>query len=81
MKAVDPPFIPEVFKENEAAPSNIDEDRPETYKGIYAMHKYWSKKPHDLIAKYIERFSTERDIVLDAFCFDLHFHQNKPGRA
>jgi DNA modification methylase len=43
-------------------------ETPETYKGIYAMHKYWSKKPHNLIAGYIERFSAPGDIVLDSFC-------------
>ncbi|MEA3340245.1 MAG: DNA methyltransferase, partial [Chloroflexota bacterium] len=41
---------------------------PKTYKGIYAMHKYWSKKPYNLIADYIERFSSPGDIVLDSFC-------------
>lgn len=41
---------------------------PDTYKGIYAMHKYWSKKPHNLIANYIERFSQPSDFVIDSFC-------------
>jgi adenine-specific DNA methylase len=41
---------------------------PETYKGLYAMHKYWSKKPHNLVANYIERFSAPNDIVIDSFC-------------
>ena len=41
---------------------------PDTYKGIYAMHKYWSKKPHNLIANYIERFSQPGDFVIDSFC-------------
>ncbi|MCZ7553155.1 MAG: DNA methyltransferase [Anaerolineales bacterium] len=43
-------------------------DLPETYTGLYAMHKYWSKKPADLVAKYIERYSQPGDIVLDSFC-------------
>ena len=25
-----------------------------TYKGIYAMHKYWGKKPFNEISKFIE---------------------------
>jgi len=49
------------------ASSNGDE-RPETYKGMYAMHKYWSKKPHNLVARYIERYSQPGEIILDAFC-------------
>ncbi len=32
------------------------------------MHKYWSKKPYNLIASYIKRFSSPGDIVLDSFC-------------
>ncbi len=41
---------------------------PDTYKGIYAMHKYWSKKPHNLVANYISRYSSKGEIVLDPFC-------------
>src|SRR5260221_10810254 len=41
---------------------------PESYTGIYAMHKYWSKKPHNLVSEYIKRFSNAGEIVLDAFC-------------
>lgn len=44
------------------------DERPETYTGMYAMHKYWSKKPFNLVARYIERFSKQGEIVLDAFC-------------
>lgn len=45
-----------------------NKDLPKTYKGLYAMHKYWSKKPYNLVANYIERFSSPGDIVLDSFC-------------
>lgn len=31
------------------------------------MHKYWSKKPHDAIRKYISKYSNHGDIVLDPF--------------
>jgi hypothetical protein len=44
------------------------ENLPKTYKGLYAMHKYWSKKPYNLIAKYVERFSSPGNIVIDSFC-------------
>jgi hypothetical protein len=47
---------------------DLSDERPETYKGMYAMHKYWSKKPHNLVARYIQRFSERGEIVLDAFC-------------
>lgn len=39
-----------------------------TYKGIYAMHKYWGKKPFDEISKFIERYTSENEVVLDSFC-------------
>ncbi len=31
------------------------------------MHKYWSKKPSDVIAAYIEKYSKPGDVVLDCF--------------
>jgi DNA modification methylase len=62
------PFTVDPLREAEVQPVTIQEERPETYTGIYAMHKYWSKKPRNLIVNYIERFSKEQDIVLDAFC-------------
>ena len=46
---------------------NNGDERPDTYTGMYAMHKYWSKKPHNLVARYIERFSKSGELVLDAF--------------
>jgi 16S rRNA G966 N2-methylase RsmD len=42
--------------------------QPETYTGVYAMHKYWSRKPHNLVASYIKKYSQPGEIVLDAFC-------------
>lgn len=32
------------------------------------MHKYWSKKPFNLVANYIARYSDQGDVVLDPFC-------------
>lgn len=40
----------------------------ETYKGLYAMHKYWGKKPFNVISEYIKKYSVEGDVVLDSFC-------------
>ncbi len=39
-----------------------------TYKGIYAMHKYWGKKPFNEISKFIEQYTSEGETVLDSFC-------------
>ena len=36
--------------------------------GIYIMHTYWSKKPHDAIRQYIQHYTKPGDIVLDPFC-------------
>jgi adenine-specific DNA methylase len=53
-----------VLQEEDTRSDNL----PRTYKGIYAMHKYWSKKPYNLIANYIKRYSSPGDIVIDTFC-------------
>ena len=39
-----------------------------TYKGIYAMHKYWGKKPFNEISKFIEKYSAVGETVMDCFC-------------
>ena len=39
-----------------------------TYKGIYAMHKYWGKKPFNEISKFIEKYSEKGETVMDCFC-------------
>ena len=31
------------------------------------MHKYWARKPHNVVAEYIEHYSKEGEIVLDPF--------------
>ncbi len=45
----------------------VTNHQAESYKGIYRMHKYWSKKPYNVIRKFIETYSEENDIVLDPF--------------
>jgi DNA modification methylase len=40
----------------------------QSYTGIYALHKYWSKKPYNIIRKFITRYSKTGEIVLDPFC-------------
>lgn len=43
-------------------------ENKESYKGIYAMHKYWGKKPFNEISRFIEKYSKNNEIVLDCFC-------------
>ena len=44
------------------------EKKAASYTGIYGMHKYWSKKPFNLVGNLILKYSKENDIVLDPFC-------------
>ena len=41
--------------------------KPETYKGIYAFHKYWGKKPSESLSYFIKNCTSQNDIVLDPF--------------
>lgn len=58
----------ETSQELASETENLQGKKPKTYTGIYAMHKYWSKKPYNLVADYIERYSQPNDIILDPFC-------------
>ena len=40
----------------------------ESYTGIYGMHKYWSKKPYNVIRDFILRYTNRGEIVIDPFC-------------
>ena len=40
---------------------------PQTHTSMYLMHKYWARKPHNVVREYIEHYSSEGDIVLDPF--------------
>src|SRR3990167_5976575 len=35
---------------------------------MYLMHKYWARKPHNVVSQYIETYTKEGEIVLDPFC-------------
>ncbi len=35
---------------------------------MYLMHKYWARKPHNVVSEYIKHYTKEGDIVLDPFC-------------
>ncbi len=34
---------------------------------MYLIHKYWARKPHNVVAEYIKHYSKEGEIVLDPF--------------
>src|SRR3989338_7270253 len=35
---------------------------------MYLMHKYWARKPHNVVSEYIRGYTKEKEIVLDPFC-------------
>lgn len=39
-----------------------------SYTGIYSTHKYWSKKPFNIIRDFVLKYSEKGEIVLDPFC-------------
>jgi 16S rRNA G966 N2-methylase RsmD len=38
-----------------------------THPPLYLMHKYWARKPHNVVARYIEYYTNPGDVVLDPF--------------
>ena len=40
---------------------------PETHPPMYLMHKYWARKPANIVREYIEKYCPSRGIVLDPF--------------
>jgi len=42
--------------------------KAKSYKGLYAMHKYWGKKPYNIMADFVKKYTNEGEIVLDPFC-------------
>lgn len=55
----------------EGPPMDIDGSEPnvipKSYTGMYSMHKYWAKKPYNVVAWYIRKYSQPGDIVMDPF--------------
>lgn len=39
-----------------------------THTPMYSMHKYWTRKPHNVVSKYVEKYSNKDEIVYDPFC-------------
>ncbi|MCJ7447193.1 MAG: hypothetical protein MUO72_05855 [Bacteroidales bacterium] len=48
--------------------TNLHNHHAQPYSGVYSLHKYWSKKPQNIIKELIECHSSEGDLILDAFC-------------
>jgi len=40
---------------------------PQPHTQMYLMHKYWARKPHNVVGEYIEHYSKKGEIVLDPF--------------
>ena len=40
---------------------------PKTHSAMYMIHKYWARKPANVVRAYIESYSRPGDIVLDPF--------------
>lgn len=40
---------------------------PQAHTPMYLMHKYWARKPHNVVGTYIEHYSKKGEIVLDPF--------------
>ncbi|QEE14542.1 DNA methyltransferase [Promethearchaeum syntrophicum] len=40
---------------------------PKTHSPMYLMHKYWARKPANIVANYIKRYCPQEGIVLDPF--------------
>jgi NAD(P)H-flavin reductase/DNA modification methylase len=38
-----------------------------SYGPMYSMHRYWSKKPSEVIAEYIKAYTEKGDVILDPF--------------
>lgn len=54
--------------------SNLDENidldyviLPKTHSSMYLMHKYWARKPANIVSEYIKKYTQPGEIVLDPF--------------
>lgn len=53
---------------------------PKTHTPMYYMHKYWARKPHNIVGEYIETYSEEGEIVLDPNFEDEIVVSDSPAR-
>lgn len=45
----------------------LENHQSESYGGLYSLHKYWSKKPPNIIRSLIEKNSVKGDLIIDPF--------------
>ena len=55
------------FPDLEGAPPASVLSTPEAYRGLYAFHKYWGKKPAEPLRYLIEHISPKGGLVVDPF--------------
>jgi len=41
---------------------------PKSHSPMYLMHKFWARKPDNVVSEYIRHYSKEGDVTLDPFC-------------
>jgi len=41
---------------------------PQDSTPMYRIHRYWGRKPWNIFGEYIEKYTSEGDIILDPFC-------------
>lgn len=49
-------------------PFDIGFIKAETHTPEYLMHKYWARKPHNVISECISSLTSEGDVIVDPFC-------------
>lgn len=47
--------------------SNMKNIRAKSHPAHYLMHKYWGRKPHNVVSDYINNYTDIGDVVLDPF--------------
>jgi len=48
--------------------TQVDSYAADSYTGIYGVHKYWSKKPYNIIRAFVQKYSDRGNVILDPFC-------------
>lgn len=56
--------MPEIKQIDYQIPALVHSKKEEP---MYYIHKYWARKPHNVIAEYLTHYSNERDTILDPF--------------
>ena len=58
-----------LFGETEKQDSKEKEisHKAKSYTGLYALHKYWGKKPYNIMQDFIKKYTNPNEIVLDPF--------------